>query len=302
MISQSFAWYRVALRVVCTLFLITAMGLATACGRGDVNNPVSPTSATGISLGGDNGPASTPSTLAVKATAQTKVDVCHRTEGTNNFVLITIAAPSVEAHLNHGDGRVGDPVPGQPGTVFDANCTLAMPAVPLTNGDFETGNFDGWTLFTTEFGGIGTPEVVLFDTNGDSVLTRSARFNVGQIGGPCGIGSVCPEQGGGIFQSFSTGAGQLFIAVDIAAQSEGNNGAGGLFTLFLDGVQVDSFDFGDIGPSVEGPIERHSLSASLTVAPGLHELRIQIERAGGVTTFVNNYVDNVTLAGEALIQ
>src|SRR5689334_21598400 len=66
----------------------------------------------------------------------------------------------------------------------------------ITNGDFETGDFTGWTLFVTEFGGIENPAVVPFDIDGDSIPTYSARFDVGQVGGPCGIGAPCPAQGG----------------------------------------------------------------------------------------------------------
>jgi hypothetical protein len=170
----------------------------------------------------------------------------------------------------------------------------------LINGDFETGDFTGWTFYETEFGGIGTPAVVLFDTNGDSIATNSARFNVGQVGGPC-IGVKCGEQGGGIYQEFVTFSGALDINIDIAAESDGNNAAGGLFTLLFDSVPVDSFDFGDIGPSVEGTIERNSLSFSTSVLSGVHEIRILIERDAGLTSFVNDYVDNVTVSGAAVI-
>jgi len=171
----------------------------------------------------------------------------------------------------------------------------------ITNGDFETGDFTGWTLFVTQFGGIVAPAVVPFDTNGDLVTSFSGRFDVGQVGGPCGIGLPCPTQGGGIFQSFATGAGQLAIDLDIASQSGGNNAAGGLFTLFLDGAQVDSFNFGDI---FVGTIERAHLTATPTVLAGFHELRIQIERnAGIVDSFpgLHHYVDDVVVTGPAAV-
>lgn len=171
----------------------------------------------------------------------------------------------------------------------------------ITNGDFETGDFTGWTLFVTQFGGIEAPAVVPFDTNGDLVTTDSARFDVGQVGGPCGIGAPCPAQGGGIFQSFTTGAGQLAIDLDIASESGGNNGAGGLFTLFLDGTQLDSFDFGDI---FAGTIERAHLTATPTVLAGSHELRIQIERNGGIVTSfpgLHHYVDDVVVSAPAAV-
>ena len=51
---------------------------------------------------------------------QAKVAICH--EGDDGYELIEIAAPAVDAHLAHGDGFVGDAVPGQDGAVFDEAC------------------------------------------------------------------------------------------------------------------------------------------------------------------------------------
>ena len=51
-----------------------------------------------------------------------KVDVCHLDEDAATYDLIQIAAPAVDAHLAHGDGLVGDAVPGQDGAVFDEAC------------------------------------------------------------------------------------------------------------------------------------------------------------------------------------
>ena len=53
---------------------------------------------------------------------KTKSSVCHRTEGTEPFILIAVAPSAVEAHVAHGDGLVGGPVPGTPGMQFDAAC------------------------------------------------------------------------------------------------------------------------------------------------------------------------------------
>ncbi|MGD8869737.1 MAG: hypothetical protein PVI01_19105 [Gemmatimonadales bacterium] len=97
--------------------LVIAVGAtAVACSR---QTPTSPgtVSASGQLLTSEGGGA--------------KVDICHLTSGANNFILISVAPAAVDAHLAHGDGRVGDLVPGQPDMRFDATCT-PVPTGPVT--------------------------------------------------------------------------------------------------------------------------------------------------------------------------
>ncbi len=47
--------------------------------------------------------------------------MCH-VNGTGAFHLISVGAPAVPAHRAHGDGAIGQPVPGNPAYVFDAGC------------------------------------------------------------------------------------------------------------------------------------------------------------------------------------
>lgn len=56
-----------------------------------------------------------------------KVDVCHKT-GNGSFHLISISADALDAHLSHGDAPPGQAVPGQPGKVFGADCSVASTA------------------------------------------------------------------------------------------------------------------------------------------------------------------------------
>jgi len=51
-----------------------------------------------------------------------RIEICHRTSGTTAFILISIAPSAVDAHLAHGDGRIGEPLPGQPGMRFGPDC------------------------------------------------------------------------------------------------------------------------------------------------------------------------------------
>ena len=167
----------------------------------------------------------------------------------------------------------------------------------LINGDFETGDFTGWTIFTFDTAGstgsTGSTAIVPFDTDGDLVTTNSARFQVGQVS-PGQIGGGVFRAGGGILQIFTAQAGQLHIAVDIASSSSGNSADGGLFELLLDGVLLDSVDFGFIGVGV---VERDLLMATPIVTAGAHELRIRMVRGYGTDSSTPfQYVDNVLVS------
>jgi hypothetical protein len=162
----------------------------------------------------------------------------------------------------------------------------------ITNGDFETGTLAGWTTFTTTTpaGNLGSTAVVSFDTDGDSVSSLAARFQVGlndlPVGGAGG--------GGGITQSFTSSGAALTISLDIAVQNpDGANASAGVFRLLLDGVQVDIQDFGGID---SGATERDSLNFAGALGAGLHELSIEMTRNflnGSATPF--QFVDDVVV-------
>jgi hypothetical protein len=52
-----------------------------------------------------------------------KVTLCHRT-GNGSFHSITVSVNAEPAHLAHGDGKPGGPVPGQPGKIFGPDCSI----------------------------------------------------------------------------------------------------------------------------------------------------------------------------------
>ena len=77
-----------------------------------------------------------------------KVDICHRTGGATTFILISIAPAAVNAHLAHGDGRIGEPVPGQPGMRFGSDCQpevipFHLTITTQTRGFVRDANRDG---------------------------------------------------------------------------------------------------------------------------------------------------------------
>ena len=59
---------------------------------------------------------------ATQAEGQTKATVCHF-NGTDDIVVISIADPAVQSHIDHGDSRPGDAVPGEDAT-YGENCEI----------------------------------------------------------------------------------------------------------------------------------------------------------------------------------
>lgn len=151
--------------------------------------------------------------------------------------------------------------------------TAAQAAELVTNGDFATGDFTAWTLYTTINGTLGpapAPQVTSFDVTGSGAST-AAEFQVGR---------AVPENGGnaggGIFQSITTISGLLTFSADFASfASTVQNSSGGLFSVLLDGVTLNSFDTGSIAG---GSIERGSLAFGMIVTAGTHVLSLQATR------------------------
>lgn len=86
--------------------------------------------------------------------AQTKIAICHRTRGTHDFILISVSQTAVDAHMAHGDGQVGGPVPGQAGMNFNDACK----PVPSRRVITVTGTWNGTSylfsgLFTVAYAG-----------------------------------------------------------------------------------------------------------------------------------------------------
>lgn len=75
--------------------------------------------------------------VIVSQSRANEVSLCH-TEGNGTYHSISVSPDAEAAHRAHGDGKVGDPVPGRPNMFFDASCRLIGPAVELetsTNGE-----------------------------------------------------------------------------------------------------------------------------------------------------------------------
>jgi len=61
--------------------------------------------------------------LGVTSTQGTRVTLCHKT-GNGRYIEITVDQSAEAAHRAHGDGMIGDPVPGQAGKFFGPGCVV----------------------------------------------------------------------------------------------------------------------------------------------------------------------------------
>jgi hypothetical protein len=52
-----------------------------------------------------------------------KVELCHRT-GNGSYHLISVSINAEPAHRAHGDGKIGESVPGQAGKTFGSGCSV----------------------------------------------------------------------------------------------------------------------------------------------------------------------------------
>jgi hypothetical protein len=140
----------------------------------------------------------------------------------------------------------------------------------LNNGSFQTGDFTGWTLVTTANGtaGVGFPIVTMWPLGG----SNAAEYEVGQVNYING-----DFEGAMLLQVFAASSGTLDLAFDWAAMGDGihNNSDAGLFQLVLDGVVLNSYDVGHIGPN---GLFNGTLSGTASVTAGMHFFEIDILR------------------------
>lgn len=185
-------------------------------------------------------------------------------------------------------------------------CFIATSAIAqLVNGNFETGNLTGWTVFNDTNGVAGPVSVVPFDITGTGMTSNCAQFEVGTTTNVTdGFGN-----GGGISQSVSLAAGQLTIFLNIAAycpDPTNANGDAGTFELVLDGHAVVTNSLGGINSF---QALRSTINYFTTVTAGAHQIAIDIRRAYSSNSDTNDgkplspyqYLDNITLTGSSVL-
>jgi hypothetical protein len=186
--------------------------------------------------------------------------------------------------------------------LFAVSAVPAQAVEVINNGNFESG-LTGWTGYTTAHGTIseipgyagGTPNqpwTESFNTSG-SGASNALTLNAG-----ANPSSPTPE-GGGVTQTFTTmgGAATFFVNIADHWQSTSDSTASiGLFSVLLDGVVMDSYDFGKVTANSRGWTLLNTLDFTTTLSAGEHTLSLEVTRlfapARGVDT---EYFDNVSL-------
>ena len=166
----------------------------------------------------------------------------------------------------------------------------------IQNGNFATGDFTDWTLFTTANGSLGPdglPDVTSFDVTG-SGPTSAAKFNVGQVN----LQFEGPRAGGGIEQVVTANAGLYNFSANIAVDTTFSNVDAGGFSVLVDGVSEASVNFGpvDFDPPYDGPLLRSTLAFTTTLNAGPNEIEILINRDFQNSLFTpDQYITNIAL-------
>jgi hypothetical protein len=123
--------------------------------------------------------------------SNSKLSLCHRT-GTGSYHMIDVSESAEPAHKAHGDGKVGDPVPGEQKMTFDQNCKVVGPAIRIkkfTNGEdaddapgptVVVGSPVTWKYDVTNTGTIPLTNVAVVDDKGVTVTCPAATLAVGQ--------------------------------------------------------------------------------------------------------------------------
>jgi hypothetical protein len=122
----------------------------------------------------------TTSAVIVNDVREGKARLCHA-EGNGSYHFIEISESSEGAHRAHGDGKVGDAVPGRTGMTFDETCRPVGPAVEIrkfTNGedannapgpDVKVGDPVLWDYRVSNTGTLNLTNVVVTDDRGVTV-------------------------------------------------------------------------------------------------------------------------------------
>lgn len=174
--------------------------------------------------------------------------------------------------------------------------TPVAQAAIVTNGNFATGDFTGWSLFTTPNGSLGPaplPAVTSFNVTGAGAQNAA---NV-QVGENSFDGT---EQGGGLRQTVTLPGGSISFSANVAALGDttidSTNEDGGVFQVLIDGITEDTLSIGAIDANA---VIRGTLAFTAAESAGPHTLEILITRAfanGPLGNTPQQFVTNIAIA------
>jgi hypothetical protein len=186
--------------------------------------------------------------------------------------------------------------------LFAVSVVPAQAVEVLSNGNFESG-LTGWTGFTTA---NGTISQIPGYSGGTKDLAAVKSFNVSGSGASNALAlnaganpSSANKEGGGVAQTFTTTGGMATFSVDIAdnwLNTSASVDSIGLFSVLLDGVVMDSHDFGIVTANPKGWTFLSTLDFTANLSAGQHTLSLEVTRRFAPAIGVDaEYFDNASL-------
>jgi hypothetical protein len=174
-------------------------------------------------------------------------------------------------------------------------CSQAF-AQSLVNGNFESGNLDGWTIVATPNGktNIQTTEIFDIDRSGPLAPSLAGKFSVGQIVFNEGV-----QEGIDLIQPLQLAAGTTYeVSFNWAAFIESgiSNGEGGVFSIVVNGTTYSTQAAGEI-TTLGGPRTGHIVGQFTTQQAGTYNVGVRMTRpyTAPTTLPVFQYVDNIAI-------
>jgi hypothetical protein len=172
----------------------------------------------------------------------------------------------------------------------------AAQAEMLTNAGFETGDWSGWTVRTTENGMTTVQDVVTYDIDGPGPLGESlvGHLDVGKVtaGGPNGGVEV-------VQALYLTAGTEYAFSANLSAfmnDEHWGNGDGGHFEFIVGDKVLETWSSGVFNPMA---YKYYEMSGSYTpTVDGYCDVGLRITREFLVSTYLNQYIDNVSFVPE----
>jgi uncharacterized repeat protein (TIGR01451 family) len=134
----------------------------------------------------------TSATILSESRSTGKVSICHRTES-GTYQSIEISTSAEATHRAHGDGMVGEAVPGDPSKVFGPNCQptggASVKIKKSTNGEdadqapgptVTVGSPVTWTYVVTNTGALPLTNVKVMDNPNGAVTCPKTTLAAGE--------------------------------------------------------------------------------------------------------------------------
>lgn len=154
------------------------------------------------------------------------IEICHWSEEEGAYEAISLPERAEDAHRDHGDGQVGEAVPGMSGYVFGEDCqpeTAGVPAIDIeksTNGHdadlppgptLTVGDNVQWSYVVTNTGSAPLTDVTVSDDQAVTVTCPKTTLAVGEFITCSGNGTASLGQYANLGTVTATGPGAVQV-------------------------------------------------------------------------------------------